>query len=877
MSSLPNSDPAAAHDYVFRFDTPIEPIAFGGDVNLTGWLLHREGQPINGIRVLLKRRLSSRTIIPARRKRHRPEAEAAFPDLPEAKMSGFLFELQLPLGRNDLTFQVLDHERSWRTFHTAKISSVPLSFVARLGFPNLRQFLLSSLKQGYSGKKRPETNRPSVIRSWSQPREAAPVRTKQVDLFATTKSNLFIIEIGELIAAGFRELGCAANLRLDEVPVENPPSDTLQIVVTPHEFYNLFLTEQVSRPRALELTRNVVLLCTEQPETVWFHGNLHWAASARGVADINALGVLAYRSRGLRSYHFHLGYHGMLAGPRQPPQPEREYDITFLGSMTPRREEFLAQHAVFFSEHRCHLRLVPLGFAKTNATRSYLTTADRNDLLGRSRILLNVHYSDEKYFEWHRMLAGLANGCCIISETCEGYGALAPGEHFIMVDREDLVPCCEYYLRHPDECARIAQQGLEFVRAHLRQAQACQAFLEEVGGNGVTADGRLPGEIIPDTPPVPLPRDLLRTFSRRKARSVKRALRDDFRRLLGRTAEAAPQERQSELVLEELSTHRLAAIEKREAFQTRLHEQEKRRAAGETVWNLYENESYARSGTPELSIVITLFNYAHFLRDCLDSLTKGAVQLSAPPEIVIVNDASTDDSLIRARQFQEKSALPIRIVDKRFNTGLADARNVGIALARAPFIFMMDADNLIFPHALRELLDAVSREDRAAAYSLLCRFRGKPANRVGLLSYYDWDPEILVQYPYIDAMAMFRRDALLQAGGYDNHLSQIGWFGWEDYDMWLRFVQKGYRVGFVPNILCLYRHHQTSMLNVTNLFEHDLVSHFIQRFGDLIDRFEPRASLFGVERGKIGRTEEDPGSPKGREHAAEQRVRSPAD
>lgn len=32
-------------------------------------------------------------------------------------------------------------------------------------------------------------------------------------------------------------------------------------------------------------------------------------------------------------------------------------------------------------------------------------------------------------------------------------------------------------------------------------------------------------------------------------------------------------------------------------------------------------------------------------------------------------------------------------------------------------------------------------------------------------------------------MAMFRRDALLQLGGYDNQLSQIGWFGWEDYDM----------------------------------------------------------------------------------------------
>jgi GT2 family glycosyltransferase len=859
MSRPSISGPAAAQDYVFRFDAPIESLAFGGELNLSGWLLHRGSQPINGIRAIVKRRLFSRMIVPARRKRHRPDAEAAFPDLPEARMGGFLFELRLPLGRNHLTFQVLDHERAWRTFHTAIISSVPLSIVERVGFPNLRHFLISSLKHAHTGKKRLPAPGDGTDRSFSRPRTSAPVRTKKVDLFATAKSNLFIIEIGELIAAGFRELGCAAQLRLDQAPAEKPPPDTLQIVVTPHEYYNLFLSEQISRTRARELTRNVVLLCTEQPETGWFQSNLQWAAYARGVADINALGVLAYRRRGLRSHHFHLGYHGMLATPLHRPHPERECDITFLGSMTARREEFLAEHAEFFSRHRCHLRLVPLGFAKTKITRSYLSTEDRNDLLSQSRILLNIHYSEERYFEWHRMLAGLANGCCIISETCEGYGALVPGKHFIRVEREDLVPCCEYYLRHPEECARLAQQGLEFVGAHLRQAQACQVFLEELEASSETADAAPPCEIVPDAPPTALPRELLRTFSRRRAWGLKRALVADFKRLSGKSV-PSPREVQPELALEVLSKNRLAAIEKREAFQARLTEQEERRAAGKIVWDLHDNESYARSATPRLSIVITLFNYAHYLGDCLGSITQAAAQLPNAPEIVIVNDASTDDSLAQARHFQSKSPLPIRIVDKRFNTGLADARNVGIAFARAPFIFMMDADNLVFPNALRELLDAVSMENRAAAYSLLCRFRGTPANRVGLLSYYDWDPQILVQYPYIDAMAIFRRDALLQVGGYDNHLSQIGWFGWEDYDMWLRFAQKDYRVGFVPNILCLYRHHQTSMLNVTNLFELDLVWHFKQRFGDLISRFEPRATLFGVDREKIARAGDAPAS-----------------
>ena len=261
--------------------------------------------------------------------------------------------------------------------------------------------------------------------------------------------------------------------------------------------------------------------------------------------------------------------------------------------------------------------------------------------------------------------------------------------------------------------------------------------------------------------------------------------------------------------------------------------------------------AYLRSVVPKLSIVVTLFNYASHIRECLTSIQQGTGQLLELAEVVIVNDASVDDSLAYARSYQESSKLPVRIVSKHVNTGLADARNIGVTMARAPYVFMMDADNLVLPECLTQLYAAIDRDNYVAAYCLLCRFRGTTSNRVGLLSYYDWDPQILVQQPYIDAMAMFRRDTLLGLGGYDNQLSQVGWFGWEDYDMWLRFAMNNYAVAFVPNMLCLYRHHDQSMINLTNLFESELVDHFLNLYGDLVARFEPRDKLFGVTRQEI--------------------------
>ena len=51
----------------------------------------------------------------------------------------------------------------------------------------------------------------------------------------------------------------------------------------------------------------------------------------------------------------------------------------------------------------------------------------------------------------------------------------------------------------------------------------------------------------------------------------------------------------------------------------------------------------------------------------------------------------------------------------------------------------------------------------------------------------------------------------------------------------------------VPNVLCLYRHHESAMSRTTNLFEVDLVRHLIGRYQALIDEYRPEKQVFGVE------------------------------
>ena len=679
---------------------------------------------------------------------------------------------------------------------------------------------------------------------------------RAVDLFVTSKSNLFIREIADLLCAGFRATGCETQLLIDQIPAEKTEEGKIQIVVTPHEFFNLFLRDKLPWEKMQRLTNHLFLLGTEQPESEWFDSNLVVAPHARAMLDIHLSGVAAYRARGLPCFHLPLGYHPLLEQSDVIAKSKRDLDICVLAAMTDRREEFIAANADFFAARNCHIRFVPIGFAKTEETRSYLPIPQRNALLQRAKILLNVHYSDLRYFEWHRALIAMANRCCLITETCQGFEPLVPGKHFVMAKADDLTTCCEYYLNHEEERVAIAEAAYNFVRDRFTQEENCRAFLHQItkefqrGNAGTELTLNLVANEA-DLPVEPLPESLAKDLSQKPVTLFFAALREDLSNLF-RPAHTEPVGN-GRTSTDPIETARRIAIvsDIRRGYIERFEAQKKSQEQEKAIFQSIDN-SHFNGSTPSVSVIVTLYNYSAYIRQCLKSLENShTAAIPGGIEVVIVNDASTDDSLKQAIVLQRNSRHPVRIIDKQLNTGLADARNLGLQLARAPYAFILDADNMVFPRALEQLHATIVRDNSAAAYSMLCRFQSAHNNREGLLSYYDWDPQMLIEYPYIDAMAMFDRERLIKIGGYDTELYKYGWFGWEDYDLWLRIAQEELRVSFLPNVLCLYRHHEKAMSNTTNLFERELVGHLLEKYESLVEIYPPKRRLLGVNRSRF--------------------------
>ena len=104
---------------------------------------------------------------------------------------------------------------------------------------------------------------------------------------------------------------------------------------------------------------------------------------------------------------------------------------------------------------------------------------------------------------------------------------------------------------------------------------------------------------------------------------------------------------------------------------------------------------------PLVSIIVPMYNTAGCIARCVKSI---CAQTYKSIEILLLNDGSTDDTLAVCRPLAA-SDHRIALVDKT-NTGAADTRNQGIALAHGKYIQFVDSDDWLAPDFTEKLVSA---------------------------------------------------------------------------------------------------------------------------------------------------------------------------
>jgi GT2 family glycosyltransferase len=203
------------------------------------------------------------------------------------------------------------------------------------------------------------------------------------------------------------------------------------------------------------------------------------------------------------------------------------------------------------------------------------------------------------------------------------------------------------------------------------------------------------------------------------------------------------------------------------------------------------------------AVVIPNWNGARWLGGCLDAV---AAQTHPPDEIVVVDGASSDESL---KILREHPAAP-RVVQLGENLGFGAAANRGIAALRADAVALLNTDIVLAPDWLERTLAALAGDPAAAAVATkmvalddprciddtgdflrrdgVALQRGKLARDNGR-----WDTPGEVWGACAGA-ALYRRDALIEVGGFDERFFMY----LEDVDLALRLRLAGWRCRYEP-------------------------------------------------------------------------------
>jgi hypothetical protein len=206
---------------------------------------------------------------------------------------------------------------------------------------------------------------------------------------------------------------------------------------------------------------------------------------------------------------------------------------------------------------------------------------------------------------------------------------------------------------------------------------------------------------------------------------------------------------------------------------------------------------------PTFSVVIAAYQVADVVADALDSI-RG--QTAPPLEVIVCDDGSTDAL--------EEALAPYRdeiVFVQKSNGGEASAKNAAAARASGDFVVILDADDAFLPTRLQALAElAQLRPD----LDILTTDAYLVANGRRVRQNYDrsWPFEVvdqrraILQRNFVFGHAAVRRERLLEHGGFDE---SILWT--TDWDLWLRLILDGSRVGAVDEPLALYRLRQTSL------------------------------------------------------------------
>lgn len=200
-----------------------------------------------------------------------------------------------------------------------------------------------------------------------------------------------------------------------------------------------------------------------------------------------------------------------------------------------------------------------------------------------------------------------------------------------------------------------------------------------------------------------------------------------------------------------------------------------------------------------VTVLLPVYNGGQSLRQAIESILT---QDHRDFELLIIDDASSDDSRATIRAYAERDSR-IRAVYHAHNLGLSTTLNEGLQLAGRDLVARMDQDDESLPSRLRVQTEFMRTHPEIAVAGSFVYHMGSRRRYDRLIRFPVTFGEIRDRLPHENPLyhpsVIMRRREILALGGYRDEFKNA-----EDYDLWFR-ASKRYKIGMIPEPLLRYR------------------------------------------------------------------------
>jgi hypothetical protein len=207
----------------------------------------------------------------------------------------------------------------------------------------------------------------------------------------------------------------------------------------------------------------------------------------------------------------------------------------------------------------------------------------------------------------------------------------------------------------------------------------------------------------------------------------------------------------------------------------------------------------------KVTVLLPVYNAGPPLDLALQSVIQ---QNFSDYEILVIDDASTDDSLERIRHY-EALCPRIRVIAHPKNRGLSTSLNEGLEAALGEYVARMDQEDEALPERLAMQVAFMDANADCAVAGSHVYHMGATREFDRLVTLPVGGEEIAATLPRYNCMyhpaTMLRRKVMLDLGGYREQFKNA-----EDYDLWLR-VSRSHALANIPTPLLRYRFSTTGM------------------------------------------------------------------